>query len=229
MKSSAFSSLAVTVMLATSPYVHANLLINGSFETPAVASGSFTNFNTGSAAITGWTVFGPQVSIVSGSFVQSGVSFVAQDGIQWLDLTGLNANSAEGVSQIVSTIIGNQYQLSYFIGNTTALGFGPTSTVDVLLNGVLSFTDTNSHVSPTTQDWQQFTHTFVATGTSTILALRNADPSSDNNNGLDNVVLLDLGPAGPVAPTPTPEPGSLALLGSVAALWALVTRRRRAA
>jgi hypothetical protein len=67
-------------------------------------------------------VFGPSgtaVSIVSGSFTQNGVSFPAQDGVQWLDLTGDSSNSTEGVSQTVATTAGDQYQLSYSIGNTT--------------------------------------------------------------------------------------------------------------
>jgi len=106
--------------------------------------------------LTGWTVFGPAgqaVSIVSGSFSQAGVSFPAQDGAQWVDLTGFNNNSTEGVSQSVATTVGHQYQLSYFTGNTTGGGiFGSTSTVDVLLNGVLAFTDTNSTISPLTQN-----------------------------------------------------------------------------
>jgi hypothetical protein len=220
--------LAFVLLCLVAVPAHANLLMNGSFETPIVSGGGFTNFPVGSGALTGWTVFGPAgqaVSIVSGSFSQAGVSFPAQDGAQWVDLTGFNNNSTEGVSQSVATTVGHQYQLSYFIGNTTGGGiFGSTSTVDVLLNGAVAFTDTNSTSSPSTQNWEQFSHTFTASGAATIIGLRNADPGSDNDNGLDNVVLLDLG----VASSGVPEPATLFLLGAgLAGLRGITWRRYR--
>jgi hypothetical protein len=203
-------------------------IINGSFETPIVPVGSFTNFPVGSTTLTGWSVFGPNntaVSIVSGSFSQNGVSFPAEDGNQWLDLTGDNSNSTEGVSQTVATVAGDQYQLSYWIGNTTGGGiFGTTSTVNVLLNGAPAFTDTNSNVSPTTLNWEQFTHTVVASGASISLGFENADPSGDNSNGLDNVVLVDLGPVPP--PSTVPEPASLGLLGAGLSFFAWARKKR---
>jgi hypothetical protein len=55
------------------------------------------------------------------------------------------------------------------------------------------------------------TTTFAATSASTTVEFLNGDPSNDNTNGLDNVSLVDNGPA--VAGT-TPEPSSIMLLGS---------------
>ncbi len=217
------ASLLVAVSSA-----QANLLTNGSFETPAVPVGSFTTFPVGSALIPGWSVFGPagtNVAIVSGSFSQNGVSFPAQDGLQWLDLTGNGANSAEGVSQNVATTVGNLYQLSLYVGNTTGGGvFGTTSTVNVSLNGVPTFVDVNDTVSATTLNWELFTHPFIATGASTTLGFQNGDPSNDNSNGLDNVVLLDLGPA----VSRVPEPGTLALLAIGLAAFGMARNRRKA-
>jgi archaellum component FlaG (FlaF/FlaG flagellin family) len=80
-------------------------------------------------------------------------------------MTGFSINTTEGLTQSFSTIAGDRYQLTYFIGNTTGGGiFGSTSTINVLVNGVQTFSDVNSTPSPTTQNWQQFNHTFVATG-----------------------------------------------------------------
>jgi hypothetical protein len=221
------ASIFVSLVLAMSASQAATQLTNGSFETPVVPVGSFSSFAVGSSAITGWTVVGPagtSVSPVSGTFAQNGVAFIAQDGAQWLDLTGFNINSSEGVAQTVGTTVGNLYQLSYFVGNTTGGGiFGTLSTVNVSVNGVATFSDTNSTVSPTAQNWQQFTHTFIATSASTTLALFNGDPASDNNNGLDNVVLLDLGPAvGAI-----PEPDTYAMLLGGLGLLGFVARRRK--
>jgi hypothetical protein len=173
----------VSLMLSAGGANAANPITNGGFETPVVPVGSFTNFDVGSAALTGWTVTGPSaganVSIVSGTFSQNGVSF----GNQWLDLTGDGSNTTEGVSQAVSTIPGHEYALTFHIGNTTGGGiFGTTSTVNLFVNG--SETPfTNSTVSATDLNWKQFTDTFVATGTSTTLVFQNGDPGNDNSNG----------------------------------------------
>jgi hypothetical protein len=218
-------SLVVTTSFLAEGGADAALITNGSFETPTVPSGNFTTFGTGSSLVTGWNVFGPagtNVAIVSGTFSQNGVSFPAQDGTQWLDLTGSNSNSSEGVSQAVTTTVGNRYQLSYFVGNTTGGSiFGTTSTVNVSLNGVATFSDTNSNVSPNTLDWEVFNHTFVASTSTTTLAFQNGDPANDNSNGLDNVVLTDLGPAA------VPEPASLGLLVTGLAFVALTRKKWR--
>jgi hypothetical protein len=204
------------------------LILNGSFESPTVTAGGFTDFAVGSSLLTDWTVFGPastNVSIVSGTFAQGGVTFEAEDGAQWLDLTGDGSNSSEGVSQSVATMPNHKYALSYFIGNTTGGGiFGTTSTVNVLLNGAPTFSHTNSAVNLTGLTWEQFTDDFVATGASTTVAFENGDPPSDNSNGLDNVALIDLG----LVTTPVPEPGSFAIFGASLALLALRRRTPRA-
>ena len=64
---------------------------------------------------------------------------------------------------------------------------------------------------------------FTAASASTIIGFENLDPLTDDSNGLDNVVLLDLGPA-PV--TSVPEPGTLALFGAGLA-GAIAMRRRK--
>jgi len=61
-------------------------------------TGFFTNFLTGSTAITGWTVVGPEVSIVSDTYASLGFTFPAEDGKQRLDLTGDGTNTVQGVS-----------------------------------------------------------------------------------------------------------------------------------
>ena len=97
-------------------------------------------------------------------------------------------------------------------------------TVNVSITGGASFSDTNSEVTATsanTQDWKQFTHTFVATSGATTLTFLNGDPSNDNNNGLDNVARTD-GVIGAV-----PEPTSAALVVSGLLGLGLLTRRKR--
>jgi Protein of unknown function (DUF642)/PEP-CTERM motif len=211
--------LAAIGLLATlsSLPLRADSITNGSFETPVVAVGNFTNFASGSSGITGWTVVGAAggVSIVSGTFTQNGISFPAEAGAQWLDLTGDGTNSNEGVQQTFATTAGTQYTLSFWVGNVFNPNggiFGTTSTVDVLLGGTggtLLLAATNANTTTGTQTWEQFITTFTATGSSSTLDFINADPGSDNSNGLDNV---SVNPSG--TPPPVPEPSTLLLLGS---------------
>jgi hypothetical protein len=96
--------------------------------------------------------------------------------------------------------------------------------MDVFADGTSLGAFTNScSTCTTTQQWQQFSTTFVATSASTTLLFRNGDPNSDNDNGLDNLVLIDNGPAvnGPAVP----EPATLTL--TVLGMAGGFLRRRR--
>src|SRR6476646_1635843 len=94
----------------------ANLLSNGSFETPI--GGPITIFPVGSAGITGWTVTGPAGSNIA--ILSNGVGGItADDGSQFLDLTGTldGQNIYGGVSQTINTVDGQAYRLTFALGN----------------------------------------------------------------------------------------------------------------
>lgn len=102
----------LTVLFALAAVdARANLIVNGSFETPAVPVGGSASYGYGSTSITGWTTTTAyQNSVVSGSFSQNGISYPAEDGSQWLDLDN-------DLEQTVATTIGDVYTLSFWLGN----------------------------------------------------------------------------------------------------------------
>jgi hypothetical protein len=182
----------VVALLEASPAgaTTGGLIKNGSFEKPAVGSGSYQTFSTGQT-FKHWTVVGASgnVAIVSGTFAQNGFSFPAEDGQQWLDLTGVS-NSPTGVQEAVKTVAGATYTLTFWVGNVYDPGgiFGTTSTVNVLVDGSTVAIDTNSQQG-TTQVWQKFKVHFTAASATTQVGLLNGDPSNDTNNGLDALSL----------------------------------------
>jgi hypothetical protein len=178
----------------------ANILVNGSFESAAVPVGSGTSFAVGSNGIPGWTVVGPAgtgVAIVSGTFTDSGIKFPAEDGSQWLDLTGVSSNNLEGVSQTAPTVAGTTYTLTFWVGNITGLG-GIYSSVGLKINGTPAGNYTN-FTPGTAMNWQKFSYSFIATSSTTAIEFDNLDPIDDDSNGLDNV---DLEVGGTAAPLP---------------------------
>jgi len=222
------SAFAASLCLLVSSPARATLLTNGDFETSPVPVGSFTNFNSGSTLIPGWTVVGPQVSIISGTFTQNGFSFPAESGVQWVDMTGDGSNASEGVEQTVPTTPSDAYSLSFWVGNIVDPDgiFGTTSTVDVLVNGTqISSAENSAGAGTSVQNWEQFTVPFTATGSSTTIELLNADPSNDNSNGLDNVTLIQTGGGAPVVPLPSTAWATLVMLIGLLSAKLVIGRR----
>jgi uncharacterized protein (TIGR03437 family) len=193
--------LTVTIFVA-GVTAHANLLTNGSFEMPVIPVGGIESVTVGSNGIPGWSVVGPsglEVAIVNGAFTLPGYTFPAQEGSQFIDLTGVNSNNFEGVSQTVTTVPGATYTLTFWIGNVSGGVFGVYSSAALKINGAFVGNFTNS-TPGTTLVWQQFTYSFIAARSSTTIEFDNLDPPTDNANALDNV---DLEEGGAAAPLPT--------------------------
>ncbi len=134
---------------------NAATIFSDDFESPVVVGNGNTgngydNYGTGST-IGPWTVVGPSgapdaVSVVTKNFTQNGISFPSQSGDQWADLAGQEANGTEGVKVIVSGLLGKKYTVSFWVGNVVDPGgpFGTSTTVNMLVDGVPTFTAVNT-------------------------------------------------------------------------------------
>ncbi len=194
--------IATTLSLATAANGQ-NLIKNGDFETPVVATASYRTFANGGLLGGGWTIVGTDrnypgpVAVVSGSFLKDGITFNAQSGNQYFDF-GVPATpqasqspQINGIEQFVATKSGSQYTLSFWVGAAwDPADLGSLSRVDVFVNGQLI---TAAAVSGTKgsirQIWKQFSVTFVATSEKTEI-LFEAPTTAQTNNALDNVELV---------------------------------------
>ncbi len=173
----------------------------------------------GSTAITGWTVEGPGVSIVSGTFAQDGITFQAENGKQWLDLTGDGSNSlSDGVAQNVTTVVGHAYALSFYVGSATDDYLFFASTVNLSIDGGAITSYANPTAPSNMLNWEQFTVDFTATTTTTNIAFYNGDSANNNNASLDNVSIYSASVPEPTAILPM-------AIGSAAVGILLISRR----
>lgn len=142
------------------------------------------------------------------------------------DFLGVDAAYADApVSQdITGLIIGQQYTLSfYYAGAQFTDALGPNNEAWQVSFGTDTVTTpTLNNASQGFTGWQTFTQTFTAaSGTQTLTFLAQGGPA-----GLPPFALLDGVSLTPVTPSsPTPEPTSLILGGSMLAL--LVAGKRR--
>jgi hypothetical protein len=215
------------LLLATAlcvPAMWANLIVNPGFETP-IAGGSFQVFTNGQN-IGGWTVINNSVLLLGNAYTEEfgTLLFTSNSGNQNLDITGAGNTGNGGVQQVVTTIPGVTYLLTFFIGNqdNSREFYTGGSQVDLLINGNPVGTFGHSSTQANRPTWVQFSHQFTASSTSTTIAFVNSTVG-DNYTGLDDVSLIALPGADPEE---IPEPSTFALgVAGLAVLWAI--RRRR--
>jgi len=222
-------AIAVGLLGASAPQASAaNLIVNGSFEADSFNNGSGYRLGLVGNAVTGWFI--PASDGVYPWGVQNANVFgagPAADGNQWLVLgeTGQGGPSTVDYT-IQQTFVGLEpgktYALSFALSSELSAGGAATAEVS-FLNGS-SFTPTVYTAPAATvtfwNPWQQFTTSFVATGTSATLQFKDlaAENLSGGDVGIDNVSVIGAG---------VPEPATWAMMLIGVAGIGFAARRRR--
>ena len=211
-------ALAALAMLPASANA-ANLLTNGSFESPLIG-GDFQTFLAGSTGIPGWTVTGGLGNASNGvDIVHSGIfGFVAaaDDGVQFLDLVA--EGSTGGIMQSFATTVGQTYNVSFAYSHNSFGGLPSASAFfEIVGNGTLFPSITHSSGNPNALDWQRFSGSFVANSSLSTLNFINTVGGGNAGILLDTVSVTGA----------VPEPAAWALMIAGFGLVGGAMRRRR--
>jgi len=194
--------MIVAVSLSQSSVTWANLIVNGSFEEPNIATGTFSIF----ANISGWTTtFGPGIEIQDNV---AGSPFLGAQHVE-LDSTG---NS--GMAQTIATALGTTYHLSFAYSARPGVA-AADNIIQVFFNGGLLDTLSVNGVGLQNTDWHVFSYDVSGAAVSSILEFRAGGNSNSLGGYLDDVRLEKV-----------PEPQALFLLG-VGLLYVMVRIRRK--
>lgn len=182
---------------------HGSLIVNGSFEEPAITA-AFIVLPAGSTTVPGWVVSAPTptqgVDLVSRA---AGNDYV-YDGNQSIDLAGTPGRGS--ISQQVPTNPGEVYELRFFLSSN---GAPMTDGVTVLWNDQ----EIATYTSPQLGSWSEFALNVTGIAGTSSLTFRG---NVDGNAG----TVLDL-----VSLNVVPAPGATAL--AIGAMAAALRRRRR--
>ncbi|WP_296000142.1 PEP-CTERM sorting domain-containing protein [Rugamonas sp.] len=192
-------ALGVTALLSGNAFAADELIVNGSFEAPALANGTWSNYDS----ITGWT------GIDHGIEVRNNVEGSTPFGVNFVEL---DTSQNSGMYQNVATSYGQKYTLSFDFSDRPRVALDSQG-LDVYW-GVSKV----GHVD-NASGWTQFTVSdLVGAAGSTKLSFYATGTSDGLGTSLDNVSLT--------AAVPEPETYGMMLAGL--GLLGLVARRKGA-
>ncbi|RQO53512.1 hypothetical protein DBR47_24010 [Paucibacter sp. KBW04] len=182
-----------------------NLVQNGSFESNTLANGAWQILSNGQ--LSQWQVGN------SGVEIRNNVAGKAFDGVNYLEL---DANSNGSIAQVLNTVQGQWYQLTFAYSNRSGVAVNSNGlgwSIGNLSDSapVLAFNNTGDNV------WSQLSVRWQATGSSTLLSFTGQGISDAVGSSLDAVSV-----------TAVPEPESLSLAGLALLALGFASAKRKA-
>ena len=180
--------LAAGMMVLPLSSAQANVIVNGGFEAPNIATGTFSVF----AAIPGWTLFaGHSIEI------QDHIAGSPFEGAQFVELDSF-ANSA--MQQLAPTTPLQPYTFSFAYSPRPGVGAGSNG-IDVFFNGSLVTALAPSGIGLPNTAWTVYSFTVVPTSATSSVVFAATGVSDSLGGYIDDVRLVA-----------APEPMTLSLL-----------------
>ena len=189
-----------------------NLVADGSFESAALAAGTFALY--GGNSLAGWTALPGDTIEVRDALVGT-----AKDGNNFVELDSTHNSS---MLTTIDTTAGQTYALTFWYSGRPASvtsnpafpsGVVPASSDGLSVNYGGGTVAVHSPTDTTDDNlWRQFTATFTATGSSTTLMFGAAGKDDSYGSSLDDISVSAIAVPEPVAPAMMAA-GLLGLLG----------------
>jgi hypothetical protein len=192
--------LLAALFAATGPALTADLIVNGSFESPDVLAtpghedrplGGWFPVPPGGSTIAGWQVVNAPVSITRMPYNEGYETLLAGEGLQSADLTAESLNGQGGIEQSVVTTPGKEYVLTFqlcaFPGSSVYGG-------PIRVRATAGSTTAEFRHDPTVPVpggvWQSFALPFRANNATTVIRLQNLQ--ANHWCGLDRVAIAEV-------------------------------------
>lgn len=178
--------LSLAFLVAGGSAFAANLVVNGSFETPGCGNDCVLDTPAQADFISGWTTFLSGVEYIN---VRAAIgSSVAADGVMSVDLANYVYQNGGGIQQNISTVVGARYRLTFSAGNSKYANRTGNGVINIKVAGQTTSFDTPVAVSNATV-WETRTYDFTATSNQTTLSFWNEQNPNAHFAFIDNVIV----------------------------------------
>ena len=183
MKTKSLLAVVCLVALVLNPTAWAqNLIVNGSFESPALAAGQ--NYQLAANALAPWQTTGSAFEIWVATTPPPAEGGAAQ-GTHHTEINATDGNST--IFQTVVTVPGRDYQLAFFHSPRPM----QDSSLKVSVNSQVLATFAELGSGLTNFHWQRYTTNFTAEGGFTTIAFTDPTPVAGGTH-IDNVSVVQL-------------------------------------